>query len=119
MTSPADAEAPAPAQRDADSGWGMKIAPGVVGFIVVVEFVLPGFAAAWFSRSSSGGTGVVSLNDFEFNCFDAAGLPAPPAHRAELTLLFPSICIMNQSQTMRRFYMWQYRIAGGRNIGIP
>jgi hypothetical protein len=95
----------------------LQVAVAAIIFLALIVF--PGFPAAWFSRSSSGGTGVLSLNNFEFSCFDAAGLPVPVAHRAELAVLLPSICIMRQSPTMRRFYMWQYRLAGGRNIGIP
>ena len=87
MTSPADSDAPSPAQRDADSGWGMKIAAGVVALIMVVEFVLPGFVAAGFSRSNTTETGMHCINGGDWRV--GVDPPLPPVFRCEMILLSP------------------------------
>ena len=114
MTSPTDSDAPAPAQRDADSGWGMKIVLGVVGFILVVLLVLPGFLAAGFSRWTPAFFSVNGDVDWD----TLIGFSQPVSDRWELYILAPSGWLMKRSQPVRRFYNWQYRIAGGLDIDI-
>jgi hypothetical protein len=99
MTSPADADAPAPAQRDAESGWGMKIAAGVVGLMLVVELVLPGFLAAGFCRT---GPYVFVWNDSPWD--GGTSSIRPGLLRTEMFILAPSAWLMERSETIRRFY---------------
>jgi hypothetical protein len=112
MTSPADADAPLPAQRGADSGWGMKIALGVVGFILIVLFVLPGFMAAGFSRT---GHSIHLVNSVVWG-YTSYGNTEPITLRVELWILTPAKFLMWYSVPVRRFYRWQYRLAGGEEI---
>lgn len=112
MTSPPEAGTPHPAQRDSDSAWGAKLALGVVGLIMIAEFVLPGFLAAGLSRS---GPYFFSINGDGWD--EAYWLSRPPPRlRAELVILAPSDWLMKHSERLRRFYMWQYRRAGGLDI---
>ena len=107
MTFPADAGASPPAHRDGDSGLGMKTALGVAVFILVVEFVLPGFLAAGFSRA---GSTIVLEHSYWWDSYTS---PAPAHVLAELIILVPPTWLMQHSQCIRRFYLWQYRRAGG------
>jgi hypothetical protein len=116
MASPAETDAPAHAQRDTDSAWGAKFALGVVGFVMLVEFALPGFLAAGFSRT---GKGFVSVNRNGWGSFNVDGDPLPPRLRVEQALLAPADWLMNYSRPIHRFYMWQYRLAGGVEVMIP
>jgi hypothetical protein len=114
MTPPADAVAPAPAQREADSTWGMKFALGVVGFMMLAMFVFPGFLAAGFSRGGSiifsgHGKGRMFWGGFAL----VSRVPPSPFERAGLAILAPSNWLMEHSHSILLFYMWQYRIGGG------
>jgi hypothetical protein len=92
MTTPDEADAPAPAQREAESAWGMKFALGAVGILIVVEFVLPGFVAAGVSR-----------------------VVAPDSATANRTLvmLTPAVWLAEHSKPIGDFYYWEYELAGG------
>lgn len=82
---------------------------GIVMFILVVEFALPGFLAAGFSRTgahfvSAGGEFFTSEDFPESKAF----LP-----RAALVILTPANWLMRHSEPIRRFYMGEYNLAGG------
>lgn len=112
MASPAEADAPAPAPKGTHSGWGTGVALGMIGFIVVVEFVLPGFLAAGFSRV---GGYVIVVNDSAWDGGDDGPLPIASSYdeRAVQGILAPSAWLMKRSEAAHRFYLWQYRAAGG------
>jgi hypothetical protein len=115
MTSPADADSPAPAQRGADFGWGTKIAAGMAGLILIVEFVLPGFLAAGFSRT---GHGIFLANGVLWGS-TCSTITEPPVLRLERWALTPPDVLMLYLKPVRRFYRWQYRLAGGEERYDP
>ncbi|HWB59892.1 MAG TPA: hypothetical protein VG733_10375 [Chthoniobacteraceae bacterium] len=88
MTSPAEADVPAPARRDTDSAWA-KVILGVVMFLLLVEFVLPGFVAAGFSRMELKESRVMKVS------------------------LAPAIWMSDHSPKIEEFYDWEYKVAGG------
>ncbi len=96
MTSPADAS-----QRDAGFARITKAALGAVALIMLVEFVLPGFLLAGLSKAYMSGY-----------------RPSPAAARVENAILAPAAWLMLHSAPIRGFYMWEYRLAGGRIMGV-
>jgi hypothetical protein len=98
---------------DAKRGWTVTALLAVTGLILVVEFVLPGFVAAGFSRS---GTGFIGINGDSWTSWSNFPAWPPPAIRIELVILTVPDWLMNHSQIIRWFYMWQFRVAGGVNL---
>ncbi|HWB59893.1 MAG TPA: hypothetical protein VG733_10380 [Chthoniobacteraceae bacterium] len=111
MTSPADTtEPPAPTQRAADSGWA-KVILGVVALVVAVLFVLPGFLAALFSRTS--GAVIRSWNYGTWFIEVENPRTAPFVLRCEMATIEPAKWVMRRSMAIHDFYMWEYVTAGG------
>ncbi|HWB58632.1 MAG TPA: hypothetical protein VG733_04035 [Chthoniobacteraceae bacterium] len=98
----------------------------VVAIILLALLVLPGFMAAWFSRT--GGFTLVFVNDSGWShLYDApspgstfaitVAQPTRPLRvRAEKAALAPSAWVMKHSRALSRFYIWQFRLAGGRTL---
>ncbi|HWB59890.1 MAG TPA: hypothetical protein VG733_10365 [Chthoniobacteraceae bacterium] len=104
MASPADAGPPAPApryassaQRGADSAWA-KAALGAVVFVLVVEFLLPGFVVAEVSKAGFAGRRV-----------PGRGVVVPPAWRVMTIMLAPAIWLWGHTP-IGEFYEWEYRL---------
>jgi hypothetical protein len=82
--------------------------------ILAALLVFPGFVAAGFSRTGS--ARIVSMNHITWMGFPAVS--PPPVARAEMDILAPANWLMYRSEPIRRFYMWQYRLAGGKDVSI-
>ena len=109
MTPPADADTPAPASTETHSGWRTGIAAG--GADLVVEF-RSGIVAA---GSPGKEKGIAIVNNFLWKSYD----DSPSLRvRSELTILTPAIWLMRRSKSAREFYMWQYRLASGREYWV-
>ncbi|HWB58628.1 MAG TPA: hypothetical protein VG733_04015 [Chthoniobacteraceae bacterium] len=107
MSSPAHADAPASthAPRTAGSGWA-KVALGALILMLLVEFVLPGFVAAEFSRAGPA---------FQVS-FVQGQLVRPPGNRAVQIMLAPARWLESRSMAVRSIYVWEYGVAGGKKI---
>ncbi|HWB61766.1 MAG TPA: hypothetical protein VG733_19945 [Chthoniobacteraceae bacterium] len=125
MSSPVEADAPAPAerdtgaQRDPGSAWRMaKIVFGAVVFVLIVLFVFPGFLAAGFSRA--GGEWRTALYGRQFAETHAYPPPTqlPGINRAKQRILAPANWLMLRSEGARKFYAWQYHLAGGEDAEL-
>lgn len=74
--------------------------------------VFPGFVAAGFSREEKG---IAVVNDFLWKSHDDS--PSLLV-RGELAILTPAIWSARRSKSVREFYMWQYRLAHGREYWV-
>jgi hypothetical protein len=79
----------------------------VVILILLALAVFPGFVAGTISRT---GHFPLVVNGSDWNGEETI---EPSLLTAEQTMLAPSDWLMNHSAVIRRFYMWQYRLAGG------
>lgn len=88
----------------------------LLGAVLVVMLVLPGFLAAGFSRS---GPYPLSINGsgWEEDYYDGPSARSAWT-RVERVLLAPSAWLMKHSEPIHRFYMWQYHAAGGFDLDI-
>ncbi|HWB58634.1 MAG TPA: hypothetical protein VG733_04045 [Chthoniobacteraceae bacterium] len=121
MTSPST-DAPPPTHRGAHSGRGAQVAvAAVLCTALVVLLVLPGFLAAGFSRMGmdyfANTHGEVTWDWEVAEAQYEPGMPA--AWRVKLLLLAPSSWVLRRSPAARRFYSWEYRVAGGLNSHNP
>ncbi|HWB60903.1 MAG TPA: hypothetical protein VG733_15510 [Chthoniobacteraceae bacterium] len=88
----------------------------VVCLALAVLLVLPGFLAAWFSRMDDD---VMSVNGEPFWGNHPAYDSLPFKYRLEFLALEPSISLMKHAPPARRFYNWEYRLAGGKEMIFP
>ena len=116
MKPPVDVDSPAPASREAESGWGVRVALGVVGFMMVVLFALPGFLAAGFSRMGGGSLCEEAFGLSVHYVWTNSASATSSAFPAERVVLLPAFWLMDHSGPMSRFYMWEFHLAGGQEI---
>lgn len=87
------------------------VAAVTVVFAALVVF--PGFLAAGLSRI---GPPFYYLVD-DMGWVGHITSPAtPPVLRTEMIILAPSTWLMKHSEALHRFYMWEYRCAGGPEL---
>ncbi|HWB60905.1 MAG TPA: hypothetical protein VG733_15520 [Chthoniobacteraceae bacterium] len=101
-----------------------SVAAAIAGVALVVLLVLPGFLAAWFSRMGSPGN-----NWSPFYSMDGIVVwdmqvklgwrNYSAGQRAQCCILLPSCWAMDRSMAVRRFYGWEYHLAGGRDFHPP
>ncbi|HWB61765.1 MAG TPA: hypothetical protein VG733_19940 [Chthoniobacteraceae bacterium] len=101
---------PTSADRGAKRGWA-GAALLAAAFVLIALLVLPGFLAAWFSRSRDGVYAVAGAGEG----WSAISIGASSSARcdAELAILAPANWVCRHSESIRRFYMWEYRAGGG------
>jgi hypothetical protein len=116
-----------PATREKHrAGAGIAVVAVIVALAFVVSLVLPGFLAAWFSRGNDqwvfcmDGDPRWDLYAGSSSAFNLRGpeLLHPVGYRAELIVLAPSAWLMKYSgsESVRRFYSWEFHLAGGRDV---
>jgi hypothetical protein len=91
----ATTESPTP---PAKPGVGWQFLYWTAGVFLFAMIALPGFALA----------------------FDTQVLPpyyfAGPSHAATLPFFYPSMKLARASRTMNKFYLWEYKLAGGKVV---
>jgi hypothetical protein len=103
--------------RDGKHGHGAAIAAGIVALLFAVALlIVPGFMAAGFSRSDPdfvcGFWDVKYWDEIELFQWRDENFRT----RMEYALITPSGWVMRHSRALRSFYIWQFRVAGGRTF---
>ncbi|HWB60907.1 MAG TPA: hypothetical protein VG733_15530 [Chthoniobacteraceae bacterium] len=113
----------ADATKRGSYAWQIAVA-AVLCVALVVLLVLPGFLAAWFSRVRPTGGGYLtragpySINGEARWDMDPGWLDSPPSQPYRNYLLLPSGWAMSHSPAVRRFYSWEYHLAGGMDAAM-